>query len=214
MSAIAGRVMPLPKGEYDSETTYRILDIVSYGNATYMAKTTTTGNLPTNTSYWQEIVSAVGTMSKTVYDPNNREETVAFASDVTSSLALKVDTSDVGSANGVASLDTNGKVPSEQLPTQNVNWDAVQNKPSTFPPSSHTHTKSDITDFPTSMTPTAHNQSASTISAGTLGGKVLANATAEATLGDSQVRNIYAGTTDMTAGTSNLATGSIYIMYE
>lgn len=97
---------------------------------------------------------------------------------------------------------------------ENVNWDAVQNKPSTFPPSSHTHTKSDITDFPTSMTPTAHNQSASTISAGTLGGKVLANATAEATLGDSQVRNIYAGTSDMTAGTSNLATGSIYIMYE
>ena len=29
----------------------------------------------------------------------------------------------------------------------NVTWNDVQNKPSTFPPSSHTHVKSDITDF-------------------------------------------------------------------
>jgi len=28
-----------------------------------------------------------------------------------------------------------------------VNWDEVQNKPSTFPPSPHTHVKADITDF-------------------------------------------------------------------
>lgn len=31
--------------------------------------------------------------------------------------------------------------------------------------SSHTHTKSQITDFPTSMTPTAHNQASNTITA-------------------------------------------------
>jgi hypothetical protein len=80
--------------------------------------------------------------------------------------------------------------------------------------SSHTHTKSQITDFPTSMTPTAHNQAASTITAGTLGGQVLANASATATLGTAQVRNIYAGTSDMTAGSSALATGAVYIVYE
>lgn len=79
---------------------------------------------------------------------------------------------------------------------------------------SHTHTKSQITDFPTTMTPTAHNQAASTITAGTLGGQVVANASAVATLGTAQVRNIYAGTSDMTAGTSSLATGTIYIVYE
>lgn len=45
-------------------------------------------------------------------------------------------------------------------------------------------------------------------------GKKKADATASAVLGDSQVRDIYAGTSDMTAGTTNLATGSIYIMYE
>lgn len=32
-----------------------------------------------------------------------------------------------------------------------VNWDDILGKPDTFPPSVHTHTKSEITDFPTSM---------------------------------------------------------------
>ena len=45
--------------------------------------------------------------------------------------------------------------------------------------SSHTHTKSQITDFPTSMTPTSHNQAASTITAGTFAGQVVANSSGE-----------------------------------
>ena len=60
-------------------------------------------------------------------------------------------------------------------------------------------------------TPTAHNQAASTITAGTLAGKVLANATAVQTLGDTQVRNIYFGTTAVGA---TLAKGDIYFQYE
>ena len=81
-------------------------------------------------------------------------------------------------------------------------------------PISHTHTKSQITDFPTSMTPAAHNQAASTITAGTLGGQVVANASAVTTIGTAQVRNTYAGTGDMIAGSTALTTGAIYIMYE
>ena len=30
-----------------------------------------------------------------------------------------------------------------------IKWDDIEDKPKTFAPSSHTHTKSDITDFPT-----------------------------------------------------------------
>ena len=60
----------------------------------------------------------------------------------------------------------------------------------------------------------SHNQAASTITAGTLAGKVLANATAKATLTDSQVRDIKASTTDLTAGSSALTTGDIYLVYE
>ena len=78
----------------------------------------------------------------------------------------------------------------------------------------HTHNKSDITDFPTSMTPTAHNQAASTITAGTLAGKVQANASAAATVTTAQVRDIYAGTSDLTAGTSSLTSGTLYFVYE
>ena len=43
----------------------------------------------------------------------------------------------------------------------------------------HKHTKSEITDFPTSMTPTAHNQAASTITAGTFAGQVVANSSGQ-----------------------------------
>lgn len=60
----------------------------------------------------------------------------------------------------------------------------------------------------------SHTQAANTITAGTLAGEVKANATAVATLATAQVRNIYAGTTDLTAGTSVLATGDIYFVYE
>ena len=52
------------------------------------------------------------------------------------------------------------------------------------------------------------------ISAGTFAGKMVANASAVSNLTNSQVRNIYAGTTDLTAGTSTLATGDIYLCYE
>lgn len=55
-------------------------------------------------------------------------------------------------------------------------------------PASHKHTKSDITDFPTAMTPTAHNQAASTITAGTFAGQVVANSSAQ-TPGTALLRN-------------------------
>lgn len=44
--------------------------------------------------------------------------------------------------------------------------------------------------------------------------KVVANATAVANLSNKQVRNIYAGTTDLTPGVSVLPSGDIYIVYE
>ena len=60
----------------------------------------------------------------------------------------------------------------------------------------------------------SHTQSAGTITAGTLGGQVQANATAAATLDVAQVRSIRAGTTDLTPGTSALASGEVYLVYE
>ena len=62
--------------------------------------------------------------------------------------------------------------------------------------------------------PSSHTHAASQVTEGTLGGKVCANATSAADVTQAQVRNIYAGTTDMTAGSSALATGTIYFVYE
>lgn len=53
MSSSAGKVLLIPKGTYDSNTTYQVLDWVLYQGRPYVAKQTTTGNLPTDTTYWQ-----------------------------------------------------------------------------------------------------------------------------------------------------------------
>ena len=79
---------------------------------------------------------------------------------------------------------------------------------------SHSHAWGAITGKPETFPPAAHKHSAADVSAGTLGGQVQANAGAAAALGTAQVRNIRAGTADLTAGSSSLATGEIYLVYE
>ena len=53
---ILGKVGIVPKGEYNGATRYTKLDIVKYDSQSYMALAETTGNLPTNTEYWQLLV--------------------------------------------------------------------------------------------------------------------------------------------------------------
>lgn len=61
--------------------------------------------------------------------------------------------------------------------------------------------------------PATHNQAASTITAGTFAeaGVKAMNGTDYST---ARIRNIYAGTTNLTPGSSTLANGSIYLVYE
>jgi hypothetical protein len=40
-------------GEYNNSTAYNALDSVSYNGSSYVALSSTTGNTPTNTTYWQ-----------------------------------------------------------------------------------------------------------------------------------------------------------------
>lgn len=56
--------------------------------------------------------------------------------------------------------------------------------------------------------------SPSNLASGTLSNSLTANANATSTITSAQVRNIYAGTQDMTSGSSVLTTGSVYICYE
>lgn len=47
-----------PTGVYNNTTAYGVGDSVSYGNNSYICITTTVGNIPTNTTYWQLLASA------------------------------------------------------------------------------------------------------------------------------------------------------------
>ena len=60
--AIAGRVAPIPKGEWNSAVEYTKLDIVSYNNKSFMAKTTSQNHTPVGDSqdlYWMLLIEGV-----------------------------------------------------------------------------------------------------------------------------------------------------------
>lgn len=52
---VLGVVGMKTRGEYNPETTYEKLNVVTYNGSSYCAKTDTQGNLPTNTLYWDLI---------------------------------------------------------------------------------------------------------------------------------------------------------------
>lgn len=58
---VLGIVGQVPKGEYDNDTFYEYLNIVTYNKSSYIALQKTQGNLPTNTDYWQ-LLSHNGTI--------------------------------------------------------------------------------------------------------------------------------------------------------
>lgn len=82
-----------------------------------------------------------------------------------------------GASGGVASLGSDGKVPSSQLPSSSggsvawddvtdkpstfpaepQSWTEITDKPSTFPPSTHAHAFAEITDKPSTYPPSTHS---------------------------------------------------------
>ena len=114
--------------------------------------------------------------------------------------------SEKGTAGGVATLGDDGKVPTGQLPDMDY-------APSTHA-SQHASDGSDpITPAAIGAAAASHNQAASTITAGTFAATDVKamNGTDYTT---ARVRNIKASTTDLTAGSSALANGDIYLVYE
>ena len=117
-----------------------------------------------------------------------------------------IPTTEKGAANGVATLGTDGKVPESQLPEMDY-------APSTHA-SQHASGGSDpITPAAIGAAASSHNQAASTITAGTFAatGVKAMNGTDYTT---ARIRNIQASTTDLTAGSSSLSNGDIYLVYE
>ena len=54
----AGRILIMPKGGYDSSTTYEMLDLVTHNGASWLAKKTVVGVEPSasNSEYWHNML--------------------------------------------------------------------------------------------------------------------------------------------------------------
>jgi beta-glucanase (GH16 family) len=52
-----GKVKITPKGDYNNATQYEVLDVVTYNGSGYIAKSSTVGNVPTDTNFWQLLAS-------------------------------------------------------------------------------------------------------------------------------------------------------------
>lgn len=63
----AGRVLMIPRGDYNSGTQYSPLDVVLYESDSYVCKQLSTGNAPTNTTYWQKLTD-VGELKEALTD--------------------------------------------------------------------------------------------------------------------------------------------------
>lgn len=79
MGAIAGRVLILPKGEYDATVAYEFLDLINYGGRSWIAKKSSVGIEPTdaNAEYWQPFGSSIIPDGVTVEINENGEISVA-----------------------------------------------------------------------------------------------------------------------------------------
>ena len=89
--AVAGRVLIKFRGNYDSTVSYSPLDAVFYPeeNSTYVCKTQSLGNLPTNTTYWQ--IMAKGLASVAPEDIGFGYGTCTTASDTDAKIATLAD---------------------------------------------------------------------------------------------------------------------------
>jgi len=55
-----GKLAFTHKGDYNGSTAYVARDVVYYSGSAYIAKTSTTGNLPTSTAHWSTFASGSG----------------------------------------------------------------------------------------------------------------------------------------------------------
>lgn len=85
--AVAGRILIMPKGAYNSSTTYEMLDLVSHNGSSWVAKKTVVGIEPSaeHTEYWQNMFDV------SVEDLAKIQEDVAKIQEDAETLEAKVD---------------------------------------------------------------------------------------------------------------------------
>lgn len=66
--ATAGRILIMPKGDYNASTTYEMLDLVRYDGTSWLCKKECTGVKPSNSNseYWQNMFDAEAFIEATI----------------------------------------------------------------------------------------------------------------------------------------------------
>ena len=110
-----GKIKPVFKGTYDNSTAYVLDDIVYYNGSSYVAKTSTTGNLPTDTTKWNILASGSGGIWDSTLSLGSAGQVVKVNSGASalefgtlSSDYVKLATHTVSSAVSSVSIDGNG----------------------------------------------------------------------------------------------------------
>ena len=99
-----GKIKPVFKGTYDNSTAYVLDDIVYYNGSSYVAKTSTTGNLPTDTTKWNILASGSGGIYDSTLSIGSAGQVLKVNSGAT---ALEFGTADSGKTLGVTQFSNN-----------------------------------------------------------------------------------------------------------
>ena len=107
VSTNLGKVATTPKGEYNANTTYLKLDVVTYEGSSYVCLKESTGNIPTNTEYWQLLASkgANGQKGEDGYTPIKGVD--YFTEQDIASLNIPRDTNDLTNGAGFITKNVN-----------------------------------------------------------------------------------------------------------
>lgn len=218
--AKAGKVGIRQRDEFVNGTEYDKLDLVSYNNKIYLSKKPSTGILPTDTEYWSLLIDLDGKLDT---DGDSKDNTVTFTSDDAESADAWTEVAVMASGEKHSSL-------LKKISAMFKNVRFLKTELGNKAASKHTHDASDI-ETGTLDAARIPSLDAGKITSGTLGAERIPTiAASKVTSGafastdvkaksgtdytTARVRNIQAGTTDLTAGTSELASGDIYVMYE
>ena len=62
----AGRILIMPKGNYDASAQYEMLDLVYYNGASWIAKKNVSGIVPSESDYWQKMAESGVAIEKSI----------------------------------------------------------------------------------------------------------------------------------------------------
>lgn len=222
--AKAGKVGIRQKGEYVDGTEYDKLDLVSYENKIYLSKKPSKSILPTDAEYWTLLIDLDGKLDA---DGDSKDNTVTFDSEDSTDSEVWKEVQVLSSKekhssllSKISSMMSNMRYLYKILGTADISElgsvtqaiATINTEVGKKAESSHKHSASDI-DSGTLSSDRIPTLAASKISSGTFASTGVKAATGT-DYTTARVRNIYAGTTDMTASTTYLSSGNIYVMYE